>query len=99
MSISTKTADYTAVLADAGKLLLFSSSSATTLTIPLASSVAFPTGSTLDVARMGTGTVAVAGESGVTIRSSVGTSLRTTYSSACAILVAADEWLLVGDLS
>lgn len=99
MTVATKTASYTAVLSDAGQFTLFSSSSATTFTVPPSSSVAFPTGTTLDVARMGTGAVSVTGATGVAIRTSVGNALRAQYSSACAILVGSDEWLLVGDLS
>ena len=99
MTVTTQTADYTAQLADAGALVLMSSSSPLTFTIPSSSNVAFPTGTTLDVARMGTGGVTVAGELGVTVRASIGTSLRARYSTACAVLVGADEWLLLGDLA
>jgi len=99
MGLNTQTASYTAVLSDAGKLVLMNSSSATVFTIPHSGTVAFPTGSTLDVARLGTGAVTVTGPAGVTVNASVGLTLRARYSSACAILVASNQWLLVGDLA
>jgi acyl CoA:acetate/3-ketoacid CoA transferase beta subunit len=88
------------VLADAGRLVTMSAATGTlTVTIPPASSVAFLTGTHVDVARLGAAAVSVTGATGVTVNATPGSSLRAQYSSATAILYDADTWLVVGDLS
>lgn len=59
-SASTKAADYTLSLADLGSVVEVSAATATRVTVPLAASVAFPVGTELDVARIGSGVVTVA---------------------------------------
>lgn len=58
---------YTFVLADAGKLVTASNGSASTYTIPLNSSVAYVTGTTIELLNIGAGTVTVAATGGVTL--------------------------------
>ena len=94
---NARTADYTLVLADAGKLVTMDSSSARTITVPTNASVAFAEGIHIDVARLGTGTVAIAGASGVTIRTALTASLRARWSAATLVKIGEDEWLLSGD--
>jgi 2-keto-4-pentenoate hydratase len=67
--------------------------------IQAASSVAFATGTHIDIVRLNTGTVAVTGATGVTVNATPGNKLRDRYSSGTAILYAGDTWLVVGDLS
>lgn len=100
----TTTSD-TFVLADAdNKLITFSSTSATTITIPPASSVAFPVGSIINVIKIGaSGTTTITQGAGVTI-SSTGASatapeLRAAFSAASCIKVAANTWYVVGDIA
>jgi hypothetical protein len=69
------------------------------VTIPANSSVAFPTGTHIDIARLGNAAVTVAGAAGVTVNATPGNNLRARYSSGTAILYAGDTWLVVGDLS
>lgn len=89
---------YTLVLSDAGKLVTLSNASAITLTIPTNASVAFPTGTVIDIAQIGAGQVTVGGAS-VTINSADGDKkLRVQYSSGSLIKTGTDTWLLVGDL-
>lgn len=93
--------DYTLVLADAGRIIEMSSSTARTLTVPPGSgtgSVAFPKGTRIDVVRYGTGAVTVIPGSGVTIRSNQGTVLAGQYSVASMYKHDTNEWVLVGDL-
>jgi hypothetical protein len=91
---------YTLVIGDAGKALVFTNSSPTTLTIPLESSVNFSIGQTLVLIQKGTGQVTVAGAVGVTVRSSGSkTKISTQYGEARLIKIASNEWLLSGDLS
>lgn len=99
-SINAKSASYTLVLSDAGKLITAShASSSITITVPAVASVAFPVGTHIDIARLGAAAVNVAGASGVTVNGTPGLKLRAQYSAATLILVASDSWLLIGDLS
>ena len=60
IATTTSSASYTLVLADQSKLIEISSASATNLTIPLNSSVAFPTGTSIIVLQTGAGQITVA---------------------------------------
>ena len=95
---------YTFVLTDnRNKLITASNASAQTYTIPLNSSVAFPTGSTINLIQIGAGQVTVVGASGVTIASTGATATtpktRAQYSALTAIKVATDSWYVVGDIA
>lgn len=99
-SINAQTASYTLVLSDAGKLIAANhTSTAITITVPAGSSVAFPVGTHIDLARLGAAAVSVVGASGVTVDGTPGLKLRAQYSAATLIEIANDSWLLVGDLS
>jgi hypothetical protein len=94
---------YTTVLADNGKLITQTNGSDITTTIPPNSSVAYPIGAQLNVARLGAGQVTFAQGAGVTIISTGTTAsapkLRVQYSTATAIQTATDTWLVVGDIA
>jgi hypothetical protein len=94
---------YTTVLADNGKLVTQSNASAITTTIPPNSSVAYPVGAQINVVRLGAGTLTFAQGAGVTIvstgASASAPTLRAQYSTATAIQIATDNWLVVGDIS
>ena len=99
-AINSQSADYTLVLGDAGKLVTVNAATGTlTVTIPAASSVAFPTGTHIDVARIGEAIVQVTGATGVTVNATPGVKLRDQYSAGTMILYEGDKWILVGDLS
>jgi hypothetical protein len=99
-SINAQVTGYTLVLADAGKLLTFSDTTGSiSVVIPAAASVAFPTGTHVDMARIGDATVSVTGATGVTVNATPGKSLRAKFSAGTAIHYAGDTWLVVGDLS
>jgi hypothetical protein len=98
-AINAQVTGYTLVLADAGKLLTFNASGSLNVIVPAAASVAFPTGTHVDVARLGAGAVTVTGASGVTINATPGAKLRAQYSAGTLILYEGDKWLVVGDLS
>lgn len=97
--INAQTASYTLTLADASKLVEVSDASANTVTIPLNSSVAFPTGTQISVLQTGAGQTTIAGTSGVTLNSTPGTKLRAQWSACTIIKRATDTWVVVGDLS
>jgi hypothetical protein len=90
---------YTLVLTDAGKLVTLNNAAAVTLTIPANASVAFPTGTRIDLLQYGAGQVTV-GSAGVTIRSS-GSKLKLAgqYSGATLWKKGTNEWVLIGDIA
>ena len=90
---------YTLVAADLGKVVQTTSASAVTVTVPPNSSVAFAVGTVVEVARMGTGSVTIAQGAGVTIRTPLTLALRAQYSTATLRKIAADEWIIAGDLA
>lgn len=96
---SAQTDSYTLVLGDAGKVVEMGKATAQTLTVPPNSSVAFPTGSKVDVIQTGAGEVDVAAGAGVTINSQGG-NLKLTGQWAAATLIkrATNTWVLVGSL-
>jgi len=91
---------YTLVLTDSAKFVTLSNASAITATVPPNSSVAFPTGTQVNLMQLGAGQVTVAAGSGVTLRSA-GTLVKTSaqYAVATLLKIASDEWVLVGNLA
>jgi len=100
IGINPKTAAYTTIASDDGKLITVTSSS--TANITLAASL-YNVGSQITVARMGTGAVSIVGDAGVTVVSTGATAsaptLRATYSTATAVMLSSDSWLIMGDIS
>ena len=91
---------YTLALSDAGKIVTCSNTSSITVTVPLYSSIAFPTGTQITIVGINTGQVTIAAASGVTINSAGGAlKLRVRYSSATLIKTAKNTWLLIGDIT
>jgi len=104
LGITTDTSTaYTTVLSDNGKLITLSNASAITATIPPNSSVAYPVGAQLNFVQLGVGQVTFTQGAGVTIVSTGATAsapkARAQYSSATAIQVSANNWLVAGDIS
>jgi hypothetical protein len=98
--IISKTASYTLTAeSERDSLIEVNSGSATTITIPLNSAVAYPVGTTLDILQTGAGQVTIAGDSGVTVNSTPGLKLRTQWSSCTLFKRATDSWVVFGDLS
>ena len=89
----------TPVLADAGKIVESSSGSATTITVPLNSSVAYAVGTQITLLQTGAGQLTVTGTAGVTVNATPGLKLRAQWSSATLIKRATDTWVLIGDLT
>jgi hypothetical protein len=99
LTINAQTASYTLVLTDASKLVEVSNASANTVTIPANTSVAFPTGTQINILQIGAGQTTIAGTSGVTVNATPGLKLRAQWSAATLIKRATDTWVVVGDLS
>lgn len=91
---------YTLVLADNGKYLTFTNSSAITATVPPNSSVALPVGTQIDWKQGGAGKLTWAQGSGVTINSYLGNkSAAGQHAGGTLLKVATDTWDLVGNLT
>ena len=94
---------YTPVLTDQYQVLITrSNASASTLTIPLNSSVAFPTGTCITVLNIGAGTVTISGTGGVTVLSAGATATSPTlaqYKSCALIKTGTDTWYVVGAIA
>ena len=90
---------YTLVLTDAGKVLPVSNSSANTVTVPLNSSVAFPTGTAVTLVQTGAGQTSVTGASGVAVNSEGSRlKLKGQYAAATLLKTDTDTWVAFGNL-
>jgi len=100
VSISSQIASYTLVLGDAGKVVEVSNASPVDLTVPPNASVAFPTGTIIELCQIGAGTVTVVAGSGVTIRTVDGLlGLDGQWATASLRKRGTNEWVLTGELS
>jgi hypothetical protein len=99
MATNAQSASYTLVLADKAKVVEMSVGSANNLTVPLNSSVAFPTGTQIHIVQTGSGQTTVVATGGVTINTATTLKLRAQWSAATLIKRAENTWVLVGDLA
>lgn len=105
LTIDPETASYTAVLANNGQLVTMDNASANTFSIPTDASVAFPVGTQINVLQIGAGqtTIQAVTAGTTTVVSTGGTAnapkLRVRYSSATCIKLAANSWVVMGDIS
>jgi hypothetical protein len=90
-----KTASYTALTADAGKLITMTVGSANDFTVD--ASLDLSVGQRIDIAQLGAGQTTVVA-SGTTVNGTPGLKLRAQYSVATLLCTAADVYLLLGDL-
>jgi hypothetical protein len=104
-SITTNTADYTAVLTDQYQTLeVMNKASAIAFKIPTNASVAFPVGTVITVLNIGTGTCTISAvTSGTTTVLSAGAVAASPtlaqYKSAACIKTATDTWYVVGAIA
>jgi len=99
VTTNSQTTNYSLQLSDRNHLVELTSSSDTKITVPSFSTVAFPVGSQVLLARGGTGAVGLTGAVGVTLMSANGyLNLNYQYSGATLVNKANDVWYLFGDL-
>ena len=99
VSINSQGESYTLTLSDAGKIIYISSSTASIVTVPLNSSVAFPTGTKIDIVQAGSGQVSISGSSGVTINSEASKNkILAQWCAVSLIKTDTDTWIMVGAL-
>ena len=101
LPVNSQSAAYTAVLADAGKIIFHPSTDANarTFTIPANGSVAYPIGTALSFINMTSQSVTIAITSDTMYLSSAGTTGSRTlaqYGSATAIKMTSTTWLISG---
>lgn len=100
ISINTQAGAYTLVLADAGKMVRCTSATAVAVTIPANSTVAFTTGTIIEVRQAGTGQISIAAAGGVTINSEASMlKVAAQHRGVTLIKVATDTWDLDGALT
>jgi hypothetical protein len=96
---TTRTADYTLALADAGCLVPVDSASAVTITVPDHASVPFPIGTTLYVAQDGAGAVTIAPASGVVVQKADGYKVPGQWQDIALHKRNLNTWVLKGGVS
>lgn len=101
---TTASYPYTLVIGDAGKQLIFSSSTAGAVTVPLNATVAFALGVKIQLIQTGTGTLSITqATAGVTFVDANYGSVTTTaipmaqYMRYTIIKIATDTWLICRD--
>jgi hypothetical protein len=99
LGVSNKTSNYTLALTDAGSLIEFDSASNLTLTIPANASVAFPIGSQIVIARLGSGKVNIAITSDTLYSVSSNKYISNQYGAVTLVKRTSTTWYLFGDLS
>lgn len=100
VTISTKTASYTLVLADAYTQIDMNVASANNLTVPLNSSVPFEIGTQILISQYGAGQTTIVATGGVNIRSSGGKlKIGARYAGGTLVKRGTDEWYLFGELA
>jgi hypothetical protein len=92
---------YTLVASDAGKLVTLDNGAAVTVTLPAdADAPDFEVGQYVDMIQLGAGAVTVEAGSGATLRlSGLTADARAQYSRFTVQKIAADTWILWGDLA
>lgn len=98
MAINARTAAYTLVLGDGGKVVEVNSASALQVTVPTNATVAFPVGTLIRIRKTGTGNVTVAGATGVTIDWASAFVISTRWTMAEIHKRGVDQWtgVLIG---
>jgi len=89
------TTAYTLVLTDAGKQVTMSNASASTLTVPPNSSVAFAVGVRVQVIQLGAGAVTLTAGSGVTLSETGNNLVLGQYQSAVLVKQATNTWIVL----
>ena len=97
--IDNKTASYTLVVPDAGKMIVVNSSSATTITIPLQATAnsSFPIGTQILVMQTGSGQVTISPTDTVVLNGRNGLKTFGIYSVISLIKINSDSWVVAGD--
>ena len=102
LTLNAQTVSYTPVLTDAHKLVTMNSGSALNFTIPTDASVNFQIGDQINILQLGSGQVTISAVTPATTSVvSQGSKFKTNgqYAMATAVKVAANNWVVVGNLA
>lgn len=102
ISLNPQTVPYTAALSDAQKIVTMNNSTAINFNIPTDATAAFQIGDQINILQLGLGQVTIAAVTpGTTSVVSQGGKLKTNgqYAMATAVKVAANSWVVVGNLA
>jgi hypothetical protein len=88
---------YTLLLTDANALISASNAAAVTITVPLATSAAFPVGTVIYLLQAGDGAVTAAAAGGVTINAAISATTRTQWSMLALVKIGTNTWVATGD--
>lgn len=97
--VDPQTGAYTLVAADAARLVTVTSASGVALTIPPNSAVAFPVGTTVDVAQLGAGLVTITAGGGVTVQKVNTLKMAGQWAKCKLTKIATDTWIANGELA
>lgn len=99
--IPAKTGTYVFTSGDEGDLISFNSASNLYAILPTNATTAFVQGTQINIMRLGTGGVWIQGPNTtvLSVQGTPGLQLRAQYSSATAIKMGTDHWIVVGDLT
>jgi hypothetical protein len=92
---NVQSSSYTCVLSDAGKVVVMDNTGSATITIPPNSSVAFPIGTIISIARINTGSVALTAGSGVTLTGNTSTGAMFAGEELICRKRSTDTWLVI----
>ena len=90
---------YGVVLSDAGKLITMSNASASTITIPANTAIAFPIGTIVSILQLGAGQVTVAITDDTLYSQGNKTKLSSQYAAAGIVKLTSTTWALYGNIS
>jgi hypothetical protein len=92
---NVQSSSYTCVLADAGKIVTMDNTSSATITIPPNSSVAYPVGTVISIARINSGSVALTAGGGVTLTGNTASGAMYASEQLYCRKRSTDTWFVV----
>ena len=97
-TVTPKTDAYTLALADAATIITVTHADAKVISVPLNATVAFPTGTVVNIVRGGAGAVAATGVAGVTLNGADGgsVSIAARYQGVTLLKIDTNTWIASG---
>lgn len=98
VKLKEKLASHVLQESDAGYLIQMNSLSSNSVTVPPDSSVAFESGTKIEIMQINSGETQIIAGSGVSLNYSIGTKISGQWGLATLIKRSADSWILSGNL-
>jgi len=90
---------YAPVAVDENTMVTLANAAAITVTMPSDATQAFPIGAEVDFLQLGAGQVTFAAGSGATVNGTPSLKTRAQYSACTAKKIAANAWVMIGDMA